>query len=110
MSPFPLTLQEVFVLDIFTRSGKTCFQVRLQPRASHNEVAGLFHGAVRIRLTSPPIENKANRQLEEFLASILETPRSSIEIVSGKKSRLKTIAVSGLSRPEVNERLTPYLV
>lgn len=98
------------VIKVYTSSGKTCFQVRLQPRASKNEVAGLLQGAVKIRLTSPPVDNRANRQLEKFLASILEVPRTSIEIVAGEKSRLKTVAVNGLEESEVQQRMALYLV
>lgn len=98
------------MIEVYTSSGKTCFQVRLQPRARRNEVAGLFQRAVKIRLTSPPVDNRANRQLEKFLASMLGLSRTSVKIVSGEKSRLKTVAVEGLSESEVLQRITPYLV
>lgn len=69
-----------------------------------------MQGAVKIRLTSPPVDNRANRHLAKFLASILGVPGASIEILSGERSRLKTIGVEGLKESEVRQRIAPYLV
>ncbi|MFZ0430821.1 MAG: DUF167 domain-containing protein [Acidobacteriota bacterium] len=95
---------------LFTRPGSVCFQVHLQPRASRDEVAGLHGDAVKIRLTSPPLENRANRHLIDFLAKILDLPKSNLAIVSGHHSRSKTVAVTGVSEAELGYRLGQYLV
>ena len=95
---------------LFTRTGSVCFQVHLQPRASRDEVAGLHGDAVKIRLTSPPLENRANRHLIDFLAKILDLPKSNLAIVSGHHSRSKTVAVTGVSEAELEYRLDQYLV
>jgi len=98
------------VLAIHRSADKLCFQVRVQPRASKDEVAGLLQGALKIRLTSPPVDNRANRHLTKFLASILGVPGASIKILSGEKSRLKTIGVEGLEESKLRQRLAQYLV
>ncbi len=97
-------------LRVFTRRGLPCFQVHLQPRASKDEIAGVYGDALKIRLTSPPLENRANRHLIEFLAEILGVPNAHIEIVSGQRSRAKTVAVTGISPAALRSLLGQYLV
>lgn len=77
------------------------FVVRVVPRASKNQVVGLEGEQVKIRLTAPPVEGKANDALVKFLASLLSVPRSSIEILAGQTSKTKTIAVRGLTADQV---------
>lgn len=79
--------------------------VRVQPRASKNEIAGWQEGTLRVRLTAPPVEGAANQALVEFLAEALGVRRADIALVSGGKSRTKTIEVSGLSDAELAARL-----
>jgi hypothetical protein len=81
------------------------FAVRVIPGASKNEVAGIQDGALKLKLTSPPVEGKANRACVEFLAGLLGVRRSALEITSGEKSRKKTVTVTGLARVELEERL-----
>jgi hypothetical protein len=81
------------------------FAVRVIPGASKNEVAGIQDGALKLKLTAPPVEGKANRACVEFLAGLLGVRRSALEITSGEKSRKKTVTVTGLARVELEERL-----
>ena len=83
----------------------TTFAVRVQPRASRNAVAGEMGDALKIALTAPPVEGKANEACVEFLAKLLKVPRSSVTIAAGETSRNKVIRVSGLSADEVRLRL-----
>ena len=78
-----------------------CIQVRLQPRASRNGFAGLSGDSLKIRLTSPPIDDRANRQLVQFLSDELDLPPSRIVLLSGQKSRSKTVGFRGISRDEL---------
>ncbi|HML79194.1 DUF167 domain-containing protein [Geobacter sulfurreducens] len=71
------------------------FSVHVQPRASRNEVCGVQGEAIKLRLTSPPVEGEANRLCVEFLAKRLGVPKSCVAIIAGEKSRHKTIRVSG---------------
>lgn len=65
--------------------------VFVQPRSSKNMIAGLHHHALKIRLTSPPVDGAANKMCIQYLAKCLRVPKSSIEIVSGHKSRTKRL-------------------
>ena len=92
-------------MTIKETSGGVSLQVRVIPGASKNEVAGIQDGALKVRLTAPPVEGKANRACVEFLAGLLGVRRSALAITSGEKSRKKTVSVTGLARGELEERL-----
>ena len=98
------------MLTIFERNGKPCFRVRVQPRNRQESIVGCWNQALKVRLTAPPIEDRANRQLVELLADSLAVPRASIKILSGHRSRLKTVQILSLSRKDLESRVTPYLV
>jgi len=93
------------MLTIKETAGGVSFQVRVIPGASKNEVAGIQDGALKVRLTAPPVEGKANRACVEFLSGLLGLRRSALAITSGEKSRKKTVSVTGLARGELEERL-----
>ena len=67
--------------------------VKVQPRASRNEVAGVHVDALKIRLTAPPVEGAANAMCVQFLAQCLGLPRSRLEIISGFSSRNKQLRI-----------------
>jgi len=79
--------------------------VHVLPRASREEIAGLFGDALRVRLTAPPVENRANEALVRFLAKSLGLPRRSVTILSGGLGRNKRVRVDGLTREECFSRL-----
>jgi uncharacterized protein len=85
------------------------FAVRVIPGASKNEVAGIQDGALKIKLTAPPVEGKANRACIDFLAGLLGLRRSALAIASGEKSRKKTVAVEGITRAELESQLKDIL-
>jgi uncharacterized protein (TIGR00251 family) len=78
--------------------------IRIQPRASKNEIIWMENGGLKIRLTSPPVDGAANEALIRFLADTLSVARSQVEIVRGKTSRDKIIRISGVGKA-VAERL-----
>ena len=80
-------------------------QVRVQPGASKNEILGFTGDLLRIRLTSPPVDGKANEALIAFLAKVLRVRRNAIEILRGATSREKLIAIEGLNDAEARDRL-----
>ena len=88
-----------------TTSGAT-FQVRVQPRAKKNAIVGEVGEALKLTLTEPPVEGRANEACIALLAKILNVARSSITIASGESSRNKVIRVAGLSAEQVRARLT----
>ena len=70
------------------------FAVRVVPRASRSEVAGLYDGALRIRVAAPPVEGAANRELVKFLAKRFKVAPASITLVSGTNSKNKVIRIA----------------
>jgi len=81
------------------------FAVRVQPRASRTAVAGVMGEAVKIAITAPPVDGKANQAVIEFLAERLRVPKSNVEIVSGETGRNKLVAVRGVSAEAVRAAL-----
>lgn len=79
--------------------------VRVQPRSSRDGVAGLSEGILRVRLTAPPVENRANEALVRFLAEALGVPRGCVEIVAGDRGRNKIVRVRGVAPDELRRRL-----
>ena len=71
-------------------------QLHVLPRAKRSELAGLHNGAMKIRVTAPPVDDAANRAIIEFFANLLDVPKSGIQILAGAKSRDKTIQIKGL--------------
>ena len=83
--------------------------MRVHPRAKRNAVSGEVGEALKVSLTAPPVEGKANRACVEMLAEVLSVPRSSVSIAAGESSRQKVVRVAGLSAEQVRARLAPYL-
>ncbi|HPC02981.1 MAG TPA: DUF167 domain-containing protein [Syntrophales bacterium] len=77
------------------------FQVRVVPRSSRSEVAGIQDDALKVRLKSPPVEGKANEECVRFLAGLLGVKRDRVRILSGLKSKTKTVAVSGVKKKDL---------
>jgi uncharacterized protein len=90
-----------------TASGVT-FAVKVHPRARKNAITGEVGDALKVALTAPPVDGKANEACIEFFAKLLKVPRSSITITSGQSSRNKVIRVAGLSAEEVRRRFEVY--
>jgi uncharacterized protein len=85
-------------------SGAT-FAVKVHPRAKKNAISGEVGDALKVALTAPPVDGKANAACIEFFAKLLNVPRSSVTIASGQSSRNKVIRVAGMSAEEVRRRL-----
>ena len=94
-------------LPVEERPGSARFRVKVQARARREEIVGVHDGALRVRVTAPPLEGRANRAVVEFLAGCLRLPKSSVKIAGGERSPRKTIEVTGLDAAAVLERLRP---
>ncbi len=89
-----------------TSSGnRVVFTVRVAPRASKDEVLGLYGDTVKIRLQAPPVKGRANKALIQFLSRKLDVQKQQIILLAGESSRDKRIAVACLSENEVCSRL-----
>jgi uncharacterized protein len=85
--------------------GTVTFSVRVQPRASRDEIAGVIDGAMKIRLCAPAVKNRANEPLVEFFASVLKTSKSAVRIRSGEQSRTKRVEIIGVTRQQIENLL-----
>jgi len=81
--------------------GTVTFPVRVQPRASKDEIAGVMEGALKVRLCAPALENRANEALVEFLAGLLKTAKSAVRIQSGEHGRNKRVEIRGVTRQQI---------
>ena len=87
--------------------GGVFLSVKLQPRASANQILEPLGNELRIKVTAPPVDSAANGALVEFLAKQLDCPRGAVELVRGQTSRHKVILLHRLSAAEVLDRLMP---
>jgi uncharacterized protein (TIGR00251 family) len=83
--------------------------LRVHPGAKRNAITGVHDGALKVSLTTPPTDGRANEALIAFLAERLRLPRARIALVSGASSRSKTVRITGLNAEEVQARLSPDL-
>lgn len=84
--------------------------IRVTPRAKKNEITEILSdGTVKIHLTAPPVEGKANQALIAFLAEVLEVPRSKIEIVAGENRRDKLVSVIDMDADTVQARILRHM-
>jgi uncharacterized protein (TIGR00251 family) len=79
------------------KDGVVSFAVRVQPRASRDEIAGEWQDGLKIRLTAPPVDDRANEALRRLLAERLKVPLSAVRIASGERSRSKRVEVRGVT-------------
>lgn len=87
-------------------SNNTKLKIRVTPRAKRNEVYCILEdGTIKVRLTAPPVEGKANKALIKYFSGIFEIPRSRIEILSGLKSRNKLVNIQGMDSVEIYKKL-----
>jgi len=89
------------MLEVQEREGAVIFSLRVQPRASKDEIAGELGGALKVRLRAPAVEDRANEALVEFLADLLKRPKSAVRILSGERSRTKRVEIHGVTREQI---------
>lgn len=84
--------------------------IRVTPRASRNEISEILNdGTVKVRLTAPPVEGKANAALIAFLAEVIGVPQSKIEIVAGETGRDKLVSILDMDPSTVHQRILQHL-
>jgi uncharacterized protein len=81
------------------------FAVKVHPRAKKNAITGEVGDALKLAVTAPPADGKANEACIDFFAELLKVPRSSVTIAAGHASRNKVIRVAGLTAQQVRDRL-----
>jgi uncharacterized protein len=93
------------VIAIRGREDRVTFAVKVHPRANKNAITGAVGGALKLSLTAPPANDRANEACIEFFANLLKVPRSSVTIATGQSSRNKVIRVAGVTPKYVQDRI-----
>ena len=84
--------------------GGAALAIRVTPRASRNEIVEILpDNTIKIRLTAPPIDGKANEALIEFLSKVLSVPKTRIDIVAGQTGRDKLVTIIDMDSSEAQE-------
>jgi uncharacterized protein (TIGR00251 family) len=94
------------MLQLLAQQDGVILPVRVLPRASKTEIAGVMDGALKVRLQAPALEDRANEALCEFLAHLLKTPKSAVRILSGHRSRSKRVEIRGVTQQQVLALIT----
>lgn len=89
------------MLDVRATPEGVRFAVRVHPRASANAVGGTHDGALRVRLTAPPVDGAANDALVNALADALGVARRDVRVVTGRSSRSKVVEIAGVGSERV---------
>ncbi len=97
------------MISLQQQGDSVTFSVRVHPRARRERVAGVLGNALKLEITAPPIEGRANEACIEFFAELLKVPRSSVTIAAGNSSRNKVIRVAGVSAAHIEQTLTAAL-
>ena len=89
--------------------GSLLLRLHVQPRAAANGLAGLQGDMLKLRLTTPPVDGKANKAVIAYLAKLLHLPKSALAIKSGQQSRSKTVVIMGADAHQVRSTLAALL-
>ena len=89
------------MIQLTQGDGAVAFSVRVQPRSSRDAIEGEWQGALKVRLTAPPVDDRANEALRRLLAERLKLPLAAVRIVSGERSRTKRVEVRGASVQQI---------
>ncbi|HYV04544.1 MAG TPA: DUF167 domain-containing protein [Blastocatellia bacterium] len=93
------------MVEITEKEGSVALRVRVQPRASRTELSGEHAGALKLKISAPPVDGKANEECRRFLAKLLDVSAGSVEIIAGASSRDKVIRIHNISADRVREAL-----
>jgi len=93
------------MIPIRESGGSVTFAVKVHPRAKKDAITGSTGDALKLSLTTPPIEGRANQACIEFFAKLFKVSRASVTIAAGETSRNKLIRVTGINAEQVIQRL-----
>ncbi|HKY06274.1 MAG TPA: DUF167 domain-containing protein [Blastocatellia bacterium] len=93
------------MVEFIEKDGAVTFRVRVLPRAKRTEIAGDHDGALKLRISSPPVDGKANDECRRFLARLLGVSASAVEIVAGESSKDKIIRAHNTSADRARRSL-----
>ena len=90
-----------------TEADDVWLSIKLQPRASANEIGEALGNELRVKVTAPPVDSAANEALVRFLAEELDCARNRVELVRGQTSRHKIVKLRGMTAEEVARKFSP---
>lgn len=96
-------------LDISETAAGLRIRLHVTPRAKQCKVSGTHNGALKVKVTAPPVDDAANRALIEYFSSLLHIPKSCLTIAAGLKSRDKILQIKDLSLQAFNAKIAQYL-
>jgi uncharacterized protein len=88
-------------VEITIKNGAISFVVRVQPRSSRSAIDGEWQDGIKIRLTAPPVDDRANEALRRLLAARLKVPVSAVRITFGEHSRTKRVEIHGVTEAAI---------
>jgi uncharacterized protein len=98
-------------MEIREQHGRVTFRVRVAARASRDAIEGVFDdaegGALKLRITAPPLEGRANDAIRRLLAKRLNVAVAAVRIVAGEQSRMKRISIAGVSASQIRNLIEP---
>ena len=84
------------------------FPVRVHPRAARTAITGTLGDALKLTLSAPPVDDRANVALGEFFAEVFSVPRSAVQVLTGERSRNKVIRIAGRTASELEQMLRKH--
>ena len=84
-----------------SKEQSSTFKIKLLPRSSRSQIIGWENDVLKVKVNSPPVDGRANKEFVELLAKSLGIRKKNIAIIAGQKSRLKTIRIHGLSNQDI---------
>jgi len=91
------------------QDGSMVLTVYIQPRASRTRISGLHGEALKLCITAPPVDGRANRAVVEYIADFFNLPKKSVTITSGLQSRTKRLTIDNISLAAARELLDRVL-
>jgi uncharacterized protein len=84
------------------------FQVRVQPSAARTAITGIVGEALKLSLSAPALDGRANDALVDFFATVFSVPRGAVQVVTGERSRNKVIRIAGRTGAQLQQRLQEH--
>ena len=103
-----LPRDEIVLIPVSDHPLGATFAIRVQPRAARTAITGTVGEALKVSLSAPPLDGRANVAVVEFFSEVLSVPRSAVQVVAGERSRNKIVRIAGCSGAEVQRMLREH--
>lgn len=93
------------MLEIKETPDGVTFKIRVQPRASRNQLAGPYQDGVKVRLTAPPVDGEANQACIDYFAQLFGVAKAQVELIAGHTGRSKVLRIRGINAAQAEQIL-----